>query len=82
MSAYPSLRPIYLFPGWVIANVKIASDIGIVRLRVDERYNHPCPVCGKLMAENRRIWQPVRDLPLGTANLVQSIYQAMRFFHL
>lgn len=76
MSAYPSLRPIYLFPGWVIENIKIDRDIGIVNLRVDERYNHNCPACGKRMSENRRIWQTVWDLPLGTASLVQVKYQA------
>jgi len=76
MSAYPSLRPIYLFPGWVIENIKPDSSICIVKLRIDERYKHRCPVCGKAMAENRRKWQSVLDLPLGPANLVQIIYQA------
>lgn len=76
MSAYPSQRPLFNFKGWVIQEIKLNSESVTVKLRIDERYVHSCPVCNNRMAENRRLWQSVLDLPMGTANIVKIIYQS------
>ena len=78
MSAYPSLRPFYYFPGWAIDSVKISPQAAVVRLRLDERHTHRCPKCSQIMRENRRVWQSVLDLPLSTASLVQIVYEAFQ----
>lgn len=75
MSAYPSLRPLLNFQGWVIQKINLNSKSVIIKLRIDERYVHRCPVCKNRMAENRRLWQSVLDLPMGTAS-VKIVYQA------
>ena len=78
MTAYVSLRPFYHFPGWVIEDINLSSEVAVVRLRPDERYNHLCPKCGTAMGENRRVWQSALDLPLSTADSVQIVYEAFQ----
>lgn len=78
MAAYVSLRPFYHFPGWVIEDINLSSEVAVVRLRLDERYNHLCLKCGTTMGENRRVWQSALDLPLSTANSVRIVYEAFQ----
>ena len=78
MSAYPSLRPFYYFPGWVIQQAKFDKDVAFVKLRIDKRYKHRCPNCGRISGKNRVQWQTALDLPLCTAGLVQIQYQALQ----
>jgi transposase len=79
MLSTPSLRPLYTFSGWVIKEMKLNSDIAMVRLRKNRRYGLQCPVCSrKNPKENKRIWQNVRDLPLGIVQTVMIHYEAIQ----
>ena len=78
MSSTPSLRPLYNFPGWVIQEIKLNSEIVMVKLRRHKQKNIHCPICNKKTGENRRIWQSAKDLPLGSINLVQILYEAIQ----
>jgi len=81
MSSNPSLRPLYTFFGWVIKEVKLNSELAIVRLRRNKKYKINCPFCSKQARENRRIWQGAKDLPLGSAKLVEIIYDRPRKYY-
>ena len=71
MNSTSLLRPLYTFPGWVIKDINLNSEIAVVKIRKDNRYSLKCPVCSKRKPrENRRVWQSVRDLPLGPAMTV------------
>jgi transposase len=76
MSACPSLRPLFNFKGWVIQEINLNSKSVIVKLRIDKRYVHRCPVCNKPMAENRRLWQKVLDLPMGITKITEIVYES------
>ena len=78
MSSSPSLQPLYSFDGWVIKNIKLSSDVAMIKIRHDKRHLPQCPLCGQKMGENRRLWQVAKDLPLGTAHLVEIIYEAIQ----
>ncbi len=78
MSSSPSPRPLYNFNRWVIKGIKLSSDVAVIKIRHDKRYLHRCPFCGQKMGENRRLWQVAKDLPLGTARLVEIIYEAIQ----
>lgn len=78
MSSNPSLRPIYTFLGWVIKEIKLNSEIAMVRIRRHKNHKVFCPVCSKKARENRTIWQGAKDLPLGSVNLVEIIYEAVQ----
>lgn len=49
MSSSPSLRPLYNFTGWVIKNIKLSSDVTVIKIRYDKRHLHKCPFCGQKM---------------------------------
>ena len=78
MSSTPSLRPLYTFPDWIIQEIKLNSEIVMVRLRRHLQKPTVCPNCHNRAAENRRVWQSAKDLPLGSVNLVQIIYEAVQ----
>ena len=78
MSSSPSLRPLYTFPGWIIQEIKLNSEIVMVRLRRHRKHKITCPDCGKRARENRVVHQGAKDLPLGSINLVQIIYEAVQ----
>jgi transposase len=78
MSSSPSLRPLYTFPGWIIQEVKLSSEIVMVRLRRHRKHKITCPDCGKQARENRVVHQGAKDLPLGSVNLVQIMYEAVQ----
>lgn len=78
MSSSPSLRPLYTFPGWIIQEIKLNSEIVIVRLRRHRKYKLTCPICNQRARENRVVRQAAKDLPLGTVNLVEIIYEAVQ----
>lgn len=78
MSSSPSLRPIYTFLGWVIKEIKLNSDIAMIRLRRHKQHKIYCPLCSKRTRENRTSWQSAKDLPLGSANLVEIFYEAIQ----
>ena len=80
MSSSPSLRPIYTFFGWVIKEIKLNSELAMVRLRRHKQHKINCPLCNKRTRENRRVWQGVKDLPLGSASLVEIIYEAVQCY--
>ncbi len=78
MLSTPSLRPLFNFSGWVVQEIKLNSEIVMVRLRRHLQRNIYCPSCLEKAGENRRIWQTAKDLPLGCVNLVQIIYEAIQ----
>ena len=78
MSSTPSLRPLYNFPGWVIQEIKLNSELVVVRMRRNHQLTIYCPNCLRKAGENRRVIQTAKDLPLGTASLVQIIYEAIQ----
>lgn len=78
MSSSPSLRPLYNFKGWIIQEIKLNSEIVMVRLRLHKRKKILCPNCMNQVGENRRIWQSVKDLPLGSIKLVEIIYETVQ----
>jgi len=78
MSSSPSLRPLYTFPGWVIQEIKLNSELVMVRIRRNHLLKIYCPHCLRKAGENRRVIQTAKDLPLGSANLVQIIYEAIQ----
>jgi len=78
MSSSPSLRPLYTFVGWVIQEIKLNSEIAMVRLRRHRQHKLLCPICGNPARQNRVIWQSAKDLPLCTAKLVEIIYEAVQ----
>ena len=51
MSSFPSLRPLYNFDGWVIKNIKLSSDVAVIKIRHDKRHFSQCPFCGQKMGE-------------------------------
>jgi len=79
MNSTSSLRPLYTFPGWVVKDINLNSEIAVVKIRKNNKYNLKCPACSKgKPKENRRIWQTVRDLPLGPATTVMIHYEAIQ----
>jgi transposase len=78
MTRYPSLRLLYDFPGWVIQQVKVGSEIAMIRIRRNRSHKINCPHCGKRAGRNRTVWQGAKDLPLGVVSLVQIIYEAVQ----
>ncbi|MCK5784542.1 MAG: ISL3 family transposase, partial [Desulfobacterales bacterium] len=54
------------------------SEIVIVRLRRHRKYKLTCPICNQRARENRVVRQAAKDLPLGTVNLVEIIYEAVQ----
>ena len=78
MSSRPSLRPLYNFPGWVIQDIYIDSEMAAINLRRDLRCPVKCPVCHKEAGENRRVKQSVLDIPLGIANMTFINYEAIQ----
>ena len=79
MNSTSLLRPLYTFPGWVIKDINLNSEIAVVKIRKDNRYSLKCPVCSQRKPrENRRVWQSVRDLPLGPAMTVMIHYEAVQ----
>ena len=79
MNSTSLLRPLYTFPGWVIKDINLNSEIAVIKIRKDNRHSLKCPVCSKgKPRENRRVWQTVRDLPLGPAMAVMIQYEAVQ----
>ncbi len=78
MSSNTSLRPLYTFFGWVIKEIKLNSELAMVRLRRHKNHKIVCPNCSRRAKENRTTWQGVKDLPLGSANLVEIIYETVQ----
>ncbi len=78
MSNNPSLRPLYNFPGWVIQEIKLNSDMAIITLARDKRLSLHCPHCSLKAGGNRRLIQTAYDLPLGPAKIVQIHYEAIQ----
>ncbi len=78
MSSHPSLRPLYTFPGWVIHNINISSEVVSIYLRRDLRYRLECPNCHQKSGENRRKEQTVLDIPLGIAKMTFINYEAIQ----
>jgi len=68
MSSSPSLQPLYNFNRWIIKDIKLSSDVVMIKICHDKRLLHKCPFCGQKMGENRCLWQVAKDLPLGTAH--------------
>lgn len=64
--------------GGVIKNIKLSSHIAVIKIRPDKRHLYQCPFCEQKMGENRRLWQVAKDLLLGTAHLVEIIYEAIQ----
>ena len=54
MSSSPSLRPLYNFDGWVIKNIKLSSDVAVIKIRHDKRHFSQCPFCGQKMGRGGR----------------------------
>ena len=68
MSASPSLRPMFAFPGWVIDNIDIEWEASeaIVHLRRDGRIHQiRSSQCHFTMDKMREKERRVHDLPLG-----------------
>ena len=78
MSSPPSMRPLYTFPGWVIHNIYLSSEVVSVYLRRDLRYRLECPHCHQKAGENRRKEQTVLDIPLGIAKATFINYEAIQ----
>jgi len=79
MNSTLSLRLLYDFPGWIIKDINLNSEIVVIKIRKNNKYNLKCPEClKKKPKENRRIWQNVRDLPLGPAKTVMIHYEAIQ----
>lgn len=78
MTCTPSLRLLYDFPGWVIEEIKVGTEIAMVRLRRNRSHVINCPICGKRAGTNRVTRQGARDLPLGIVTLVDIIYEAVQ----
>lgn len=80
MSATPSLRPMFAFPGWVIERIDIDWNIkhAFVHLRRDGRIQHVrCSKCETPMGQMKTNDRSVQDLPLGTlqVNLLFTAFQ-------
>lgn len=80
MSATPSLRPMFSFPGWVIDCIDIDWKISLatVFLRRDGRIQQiKCSQCQRPMGKMREKGRCVQDLPLGPiqVNLRFTAYQ-------
>ena len=72
MSASPSLRPMFAFPGWVIDNIDIEWEASeaIVHLRRDGRIHQiRCSQCHFTMGKMREKERTVHDLPLGAISV-------------
>ena len=79
MLSTPSLRPLYTFSGWVIKEVKLNSEIVLVKIQKNKNYALQCPIClKKKPKENRRTWQVATDLPMGIAKTVMISYEAIQ----
>lgn len=78
MSSSPSLRPLFNFSDWVTQEIKLSSKIVMVKIRRHLQRNIYCPHCLEKAGENRRSWQSAKDLPLGSAYLVQICYEAIQ----
>jgi len=56
--ALPHYGHYITLPG-VIKNIKMSSDVAMIKIRHDKRHIHQCPFCRQKMGENRRLWQVV-----------------------
>ena len=80
MSATPSLRPMFSFPGWIIDHIDIdwEDSLATVFLRRDGRVQQQkCSQCEYPMGKMRENERTVLDLPLGTLNVLLqfTVYQ-------
>lgn len=80
MSATPSLRPMFAFPGWVIELIDIDWNTkhAFVYLRRDGRIQHArCSKCETPMGQMKTKERSVQDLPFGTlqVNLLFTAFQ-------
>ncbi|USE33914.1 hypothetical protein [Endozoicomonas sp. SCSIO W0465] len=76
MSATPSLRPMFAFPGWVIERIDIDWNIkhAFVHLRRDGRIQHVrCSKCETPMGQMKTNDRSVQDLPLGTLRILVNL---------
>lgn len=78
MFSPPLLNPFFSFSGWMTRGIELNSGIVTVQLKRDVQRRTRCPHCQRAVGENRRIWQRVKDLPLGKVSKVNIMYQAVQ----
>lgn len=78
MSSHPSFRNLFDFPGWVIQEVQVTSNLAVIQLCRDKRLAIYCPHCIRKAGLNRKVPQAAHDLPLGPISLVMIKYEALQ----
>lgn len=73
-----AFRALFDFPGYVLDKVSASADVAQITLRRDKRCKTVCPVCQVPLQVHRTLQQVAQDLPLGSARLVQVVYEAVQ----
>ena len=74
------LRALYESEGYRVESMNTDGDRAQVTLLWDQRCRPRCAECGQAMRINRKTRQSALDLPLGPANFVGVLYEAVQGF--
>lgn len=80
MNKRVSISRLFEFPGYVVEGIRATARAALIEIRYDRRCSFYCPVCGRAMGVNRRVFQTARDLPLGQAASVTLTYEAIQCY--